>query len=127
MRQKKTDGCSNLFALLSLVLPFLMTLDSSLRGCILRIPEVSYCIGVSISMVPNLYSLIRSCMAIALKYPVWSRRLQNPGPDCLQVVYRPEERILPNISGQILLSLGRAALYCIQLPLLVPMLICRLL
>ena len=43
----------NLFALLSLVLPFLMTFDSSLRGCMLRIPEVSYCIGDSISMVPK--------------------------------------------------------------------------
>ena len=55
----------NLFALLSLVLPFLMTFDSSLRGCMLRIPEVSYCIGDSISMVPKLYSLIRSCTVIA--------------------------------------------------------------
>ena len=54
-----------LFALLSLVLPFLMTFDSSLRGCMLRIPEVSYCIGDSISLVPKLYSLIRSCTVIA--------------------------------------------------------------
>ena len=33
----------------------------------------------------------------------WASRVR---PDCLQVVYRPEERILSNISGQILLSLG---------------------
>ena len=55
----------NLFALLSLVLPFLMTFDSSLRSCMLRIPEVSYCIGGSISMVLKLYSLISSCTVIA--------------------------------------------------------------